>query len=1061
MRKAESAPQEISLALMAVWCFMAIFSDIADAAKQAGTMIDFDGKVTVSDPAMVKWQPAFVSMPLVQGQCVRTGKNSHAALLLTDRSQIRLQANSLLCLSKRGSAPDEKPWQKGIYKFLKGGLWFRNKRKGPKPIFNTPVVTAGIRGTEMAIFVSDASTHVIGLEGQIKCYNRLGQVVVKRGLEAVAKKGTKPILVAVVRPEDKVQWLLLTPEIRGPADSGVMGDKRVLRAISMSEQAIMLIQKGLYFKAVSLAKKAVEMAPQRAACNVAMATVLQAKGHFQEALSYSRKALKADPVSVPALLRTMELLLGLDRIKEAKILLGSFKGAADPRFFMLRGYVALAELRPDGAIKDFKEAISYSAGLAPAHLGLGLCLFQLDRKKEAIDSMEQASLLDPLAAYSHNYLGKALYEIEERDEAEIELLRASQLDPLDPTPYLYLAFLYSDRFLPGKAIAAFRKSLELNDNRFSSRSRFLLDQDRAVRNISLARAFSDMGLIRWSIFRGNLAIWDDPTNSSAYLLRTINGIQNGAIDPQSIADLQRARLLQPVNQNTFVSYQNYQSLLEIPSATGELLAYAGSDKSMGSSAWLSAGNLMAAGDVFGNYDTSDGPVDGAYSRIESLESNFKINVNPVNQFYMHVYANHSNYGDDVMPRLDGHIRDARDISESHDNWLLQAGHHWRQGPGRDLLLLVHAGSGDGSFFQREKFESAYMYGVTSVPFVEFDIRSYSNVQRLQALEFWRQGDHRLYLGGYWQDNYWHRSGKEHFFSTYPPISETIESNLEDHARDYRVYGGDIWHLGRHFMLDAGISWCQMDGYWYKDNGKTRNETKILPSFGIVLKPDASNVFRVGAFSELQPDMDSSMLRPSDVAGFLTITQNVPGTWTRSVNIGWDREWNSRIFSSLSMGYVNSHYPFKLSDYYSRPFTWDHTNTWQGLVSLEFLATEQLATSLTYAINHRHLVDAHRKRLDQVLRCMVTWMNPAGWRARVMGEYVDEDERSGYETPLGENFLIISLYGGKYLFGRKGLVYLKWENITGKRYRVVPYDVPLSMLLPWQDSRLLGGFTWSF
>ena len=258
------------------------------------------------------------------------------------------------------------------------------------------------------------------------------------------------------------------------------------------------------------ARRAVKTAPLLAAPRVAMAALLQSEGRFAPALEQAREALALDPASVPALIRTVELLLGLDRVDEAQAFIRAFKGETDARVNMLEGYMALARLDTAGAAFAFEKALADRPDLAPARLGLGLAQYRMGQTEKALQNMERASLLDPMAAYPHIYLGKAQYEIGEREEAEVELNRAAQLDPLDPTPHMYLATMLTDRHQPGKGILALQRSISLNDNKLATRSRYLLDQDKASRNVSLAWSLATMGLHEWARGAGRRGGMDRP-----------------------------------------------------------------------------------------------------------------------------------------------------------------------------------------------------------------------------------------------------------------------------------------------------------------------------------------------------------------------------------------------------------------------------------------------------------------------------------------------------------------------------------------------------------------------
>ncbi|OCC15165.1 iron dicitrate transport regulator FecR [Dissulfuribacter thermophilus] len=389
-----------------------LICNTAWAGIKAGEVVWIKGTLEASYDRGTSWNAIKLHQELTQGICLRVSKDSEAAILLRDGSQIRLRQRSIFCLKQAGPIPDTDISNKGVYQLHRGSLWFRNKRRVPKPIFETPVVTASIRGTEMAVTVADKTgdTQVVVLEGTVRCSNELGEGIIKRGQMATIIKGKGPDIVKILNPEDSVQWLLLTPKITGPSDLTAKGSEA--KAIAMAKTALDLLIRNRANEALATVQKAEELSKLPAAVHVAKATILQSFGKLDEALVEAKQALKIDPHSIPALLRTVELFLGLDRIEEAESLLNNFDASADPRIYLQKGYICLIKLDSVKAAKYFKKALSMRPDLASAHLGLGLALYYQGKTNEGLESMERACLLEPLSAYPHYYLGKAHMDLE-------------------------------------------------------------------------------------------------------------------------------------------------------------------------------------------------------------------------------------------------------------------------------------------------------------------------------------------------------------------------------------------------------------------------------------------------------------------------------------------------------------------------------------------------------------------------------------------------------------------------------------------------------------------------
>ncbi|MBF0100420.1 MAG: FecR domain-containing protein [Desulfobacterales bacterium] len=1031
--------------------------NVSQAATFAGKLISAKGNIEYSEDGGINWKPATLLMEFPEGTCVRVGNDGNAALLLNDHSQVRLRSGSLLCLKKSGSSPGEAPEQKGHYLLEKGNLWFRNKRKGPKPVFETPVITASIRGTEMAISVNDdGQSEVTVLEGNVLCANGFGESAIARGQSAIIKTGSAPQVVTLVKPENAVQWLLITPEITGPKDMdiAVASEKD---AVASAQQSMTLLAQNDIEGALKLAQVSVTQAPSRATPHVALATILQTKGQFEEALVHAKTASSIDPNSVPALLRTVELFLGLDEVDKAATHIQQFSGQKDARIDMLHGYVALIQLDTEKAKTYFNNAIQQYPDMAYAYVGLGIALYSENQIEAGLENMEKACLLDPLAAYPHNYLGKGLYARGEREEAEIEFKRASELDPLDPSPYMYLATLFTDNYRPGEGVLSLEKALQLNDNRLMSRSRFLLDQDKAAKNVSLAWSLSEMGLHKWARSKGNLAVWDDQANSSAYLFRASEAVGLKQVDASTLGDIKRSELLKPVNANTYISYNEYQDLLEIPKIAGSISAVGGNDGTWTGLGDINGGNRQVAFHAAGKYNTTDGPIDGT-GRWYGLGS---LNVKSV------VVSDHEVLADfvgdyihdkDLRPWQDLDIK-RRDQDIKKDYWAGNIGYHWKQKPGMDLLCLVqYSGSDSDTFTQFQRMNMAF-----KLPeYIVSKINSDTETWRAELLELFKISNHNLSLGMSWKNT----SGKSY-------IDQEVKYDVDwlsgqrynrslpnSHNDEQRVYFRDIWKLPVGIYADLGLAYCQLDGVWRDTAGKDYRKKRTLPHAGLAWNLSAQDTFRIGYFQELQPDYLSGTLQPVEVAGFSTITGTNSGTLTEYYGFAWDKQWHSQVFSTATLYRRDRQYPGNFASH-PEAETWREESTDGFNVTLETLITHELALALIYELRQVNPIDPDRERLDHDLGSSVTYVHSSGWRYQLGLHYVHQDEGKGFKTNLGDSFFIGSMSFDKSLFDKKVNIFFHWENIIDSDFQYLVIENSESAQLAWQKTLVKLGVTWNF
>ena len=109
---------------------------------------------------------------------------------------------------------------------------------------------------------------------------------------------------------------------------------------------------------------------------------------------------------------------------------------------------------------------------------------------------------------------------------------AKELDPNDPTPWFYDAIRLQTVNRPVEALRNIERSIELNDNRAVYRSRLLLDEDLAVRQVSLARIYNNLGFEQLGLNEATKSLALDPANYSAH--RFLSDTYAGFPDTRSL-----------------------------------------------------------------------------------------------------------------------------------------------------------------------------------------------------------------------------------------------------------------------------------------------------------------------------------------------------------------------------------------------------------------------------------------------------------------------------------------------------------------------------------------------
>ncbi|MBF0235453.1 MAG: hypothetical protein HQK65_20820, partial [Desulfamplus sp.] len=940
-----------------------------------------------------------------------------------------------------------------------------------KPVFETPVISASIRGTEMAMAVADDGTaDITVLEGQVRCANTFGEAIIARGQAVTAKRGQAPVVTKLIKPEKSVQWLLLTPDIIGPADVTIVSSDD-LNGIRVAKKAMELLSQG-DDGALKTAQNAVKLTPQRASTHVALATVLQSKGRFEEALKEAEKACYLDPLSVPALIRTVELLLGLDKVEKAENRLSSFK-ETEIRVDMLKGYIALIKLDSQKAETFFKKAIEQKQDLASAYLGLGLALYHQNNTAEGLENMEKACLLEPLAAYPHTYLAKAQYHLGERYEAEIELKRAAILDPYDPTPHMYLSTILTDTYRPGEGINALEKSIALNDNRLMTRSRYLLDQDRASRNISLAWALSIMGLHDWADAKGSQAVWDDESNSSAYLFRASRAQVLGQFNADTIGDMKRAELLKPVNANTYTSYYDYQNLLETPEIKGSITLNGGTDKTGYGAISLRGGNTTAAFDGVGVHSTTDGPFDGTGRSFSQGKASVKTEVASGHEIIAETRAQKGNR-EDLAPLQNGRL-EAEDIDIDYDQIAGSLGYHWHQGAGRDLMVLLQSQKYDSDTI---RLSDKYQPVIDTTQYRRRKIMNDSEIMRAEMVqlvrfdnEFFRNHGFSAGISASKEESLQELETKTYYEPPFPDAHNSVNSRVyPPDKKETRLFTRDIWSISDTFKLDLGAGWCNLENIAINDKRELGKKATWLPHAGFMWQLSSFDTIRGGYFRESEPYALSGVLQPVEMAGFSKVFGSRTGTLTDFYGAGWDRQWSSQFFTRAEIYLKEREFSDPFVPYAGdfetvterTGISWREESQNVARLTFEYLMTDRTAMALTYQLtDHNTESGPDRNRIDNDFGATFTWVHPTGLRLQNTWWYMHQDEKSGYANPVDEDFIIASLSVEKAFWDKRLLLVAKWENIFDEKYTYLMSDITESTQLPWQGSFASIGLQWNF
>lgn len=936
--------------LLSILCFSpgAAFSQ----GPAAGTIIDLSGQVHIHSRHAKGWKKADRGAVLEQGDAVRTGPESRAAILLADETLLQLSQNSLLQLKavRTGAGwlrqtrptPVSDSIPGSIYQLEKGRLWLRNKNKNQAIEILAPFVSTSIRGTELDISIGpDTTVEVSVLEGMIQTANRFGSLTAS-AMETVIAARDRPLEKQIlVSPADSVQWTIPMNSLVDPLMRSIEGlslADRLQNAYSLMKQrrfqeadhdlarlltripaaapvwilrSLAALSGGDNDQALGFASRAVELDPQNPYARIVISYALQARFDLDAAMVSTMAALELAPDMVPALVNYGKLLFAsgatdaaVNAAEKALALDGSHAEAHN-----LYGFLMLARRKTGQAIDAFNRAVRLDAGLGEPHLGLALAYMRQARKGPAIEEITTAVLLEPQRSLFLSYWARMLYELERFRQALDILERAEQLDPNDPSPLLIKAHILNDLNRPVQAVLALHKAIALNDNRAVYRSRFLLDQDLALKNVTLARLYRRIGLSEWGGSKARASVKYDFSNSAAHdFLAEEYSYLSGDSSLAARSERLKAFLLKPANQNTLNSFNEYTSFFEQPDISGTLTGFAGNMGYQDIEADIHGAlpEYSTAFRVRARRSEQDGCKADDFQTFEQIRSEVKWDISEQNTLSLEVTGETLDAGD-LNSRLqhdqasDPYIRSGGDIGD------IKLGYCHYLSPDSSTILYVNRRfkndsyadshlAGNGSTVLPEVMPGilfdftydAYQYQTLEEPFTSFQLLQYYRLRDHQfnagTVQYWSQRDYR----SAWETDY------EFFLTSHDTcLFSLTDSQLANSNRTRRLqsyYLQDIWAIRPWLTLEAAVYLDSIDNV-NSDCDTAWSHTQLNPRAGLVCRPTTTDTIRASVIRYLDPIDSVTRLDPLDIAGH-TMPSFYEGSVIDEASVSWEHEWQS-------------------------------------------------------------------------------------------------------------------------------------------------------------------------
>ena len=190
--------------LLAAW--LLVGNAWAQALKGIVTVVDVQGEAQVSIDEGKSWTPIKEGQRISPGSRIKTAANGRMALLLEDRTQVRLNAHTVLDVEE--VADGSRTGGQTRFRQLLGRSWVQSKTVPNGLSMRTPTAIAGIRGTDWEMAVDeDGSSRLTVLSGSVDFGNALGHLQVNASEQALAAPGQPPVKMLLVNPRQRVQWV--------------------------------------------------------------------------------------------------------------------------------------------------------------------------------------------------------------------------------------------------------------------------------------------------------------------------------------------------------------------------------------------------------------------------------------------------------------------------------------------------------------------------------------------------------------------------------------------------------------------------------------------------------------------------------------------------------------------------------------------------------------------------------------------------------------------------------------------------------------------------------------
>ncbi len=482
----------IFLRALFIWIVLLIFPAIAkgeDSCENWMARIEsVQGTVLAQKAGQTTWVQVGPGERFCPEDKIQVLQNSRAAISLSTGAVVRLNQNTTITLV---GIENEK---KSIIDVISGIALFFSRNPFSLKV-NTPFVNANVEGTEFLVKVEGDRTSISVFDGRLNASNDYGNLYLQRGQSAVCEAGAPPVLRAIARPEDAVQWALYYPPIPEIAANAAISNasaewrekisasveayrKGDLSAAFASLQqppvlddpalldyrALLLLAVGRADEASAELSRSLELNPQDSYALSLQSVMAVACNQRGRALELARRAVDSDPSSSAAL---VALSYAQQARFDLKAALGSIQKAVNANPLDAYAWARLSELwlsfgYQDRALDAAQQAVSIDPAVSRTQTVLGyayLARIDIGNSKKAFRKAIELDQADPLPRLG---IGLAIIRCGDLKQGIMEIEIAAMLDPLNSLIWSYLGKAYFEEKQSKLASEEFKQAKELD-----------------------------------------------------------------------------------------------------------------------------------------------------------------------------------------------------------------------------------------------------------------------------------------------------------------------------------------------------------------------------------------------------------------------------------------------------------------------------------------------------------------------------------------------------------------------------------------------------------------------